>query len=62
MALDRLAEARAAHRHNIAHKQWSRDENTLYYYMYELTEALCHNYWCVLRVTSLDPDGSTHDD
>ncbi len=49
MALDRLAEARAPHRHHIANKEWSRDEDTIYYYMYELTESICHNHWCVFE-------------
>lgn len=47
-AMDRLCEReRGPNKHHIANKAWSRHPTTLYTHMYELTDALCHNWWYV---------------
>lgn len=39
---------RSPEKSHIADREWAEDPVKLFANMYELTEALCHNYWCVL--------------
>lgn len=39
---------RSPEEEHIADRGWSEDPVKLFANMYELTEALCHNYWYVL--------------
>lgn len=50
LAMDRLAARQSPQRNHIAGREWSREPVKLFATMYELTEAVCHNYWCVNTV------------
>ena len=49
LALDRvsLRESENPNTHHIASEGWSHDPDMLLANMYELTESICYNYWCV---------------
>ncbi|KAG7292711.1 hypothetical protein NEMBOFW57_002749 [Staphylotrichum longicolle] len=45
LALDRRSAMRSPEKSHIADREWAEDPVKLFANMYELTEALCHNYW-----------------
>jgi hypothetical protein len=47
VAMDRLAARQSPQGNYIAAREWSREPVKLFATMYELTETVCHNYWCV---------------
>ena len=55
LAMDRRSSLRSPEKRHMADKEWSEDPVKLMANMYELTEALCHNYWYVLFGFNLTP-------
>ncbi|KAK4151502.1 hypothetical protein C8A00DRAFT_45313 [Chaetomidium leptoderma] len=45
VALDRLSARRWPEKNHMAAKSWAEEPVKLFANMYELTEAICHNYW-----------------
>jgi hypothetical protein len=48
VAMDRLAARQSPQGTHIAAREWAREPVKLFATMYELTETVCRNYWCVL--------------
>lgn len=50
LALDRiaLADPHSTGTQHISDKGWAHVPETLFANMYELTDAICYNYWCVV--------------
>ncbi len=53
LAADRLDAIAHPDKFHVSNRIWAYNRIALYGNMYELTEALCHNYWYVLRRSCL---------
>jgi hypothetical protein len=50
--MDRRSSLQSPEKNHIADKEWAKNPVKLFANMFELTEALCHNYWYVLSSLS----------
>ncbi|KAL2137025.1 hypothetical protein VTI74DRAFT_10501 [Chaetomium olivicolor] len=58
VALDRVAARREPQPYQMANKEWSHDPVMLAANMYELTDAICHNFWKPAETELWDSDDS----